>query len=109
MVDILVNIGQNELNLSGILVGAASFFIIIFGRWACIAGEYHFTKKIWIVFLLAGIVSVALSLFVENTIFASVLSIFGLTFLWGIHEVIEQEERVNKNWFPRNPKRIISR
>ena len=39
-------------------------------------------------------------------VIASVLSIFGLTMLWGIHEVIEQEERVQKGWFPENPKKV---
>ena len=109
MSDILVNIGQNELNLSGLIVGGASFLIIIFGRWACIAGEYHFTKNIWFAFLILGILSITLSLIVQHIIIASIISIFGLTFLWGIHEVIEQEERVNKNWFPKNPKRTKSK
>jgi hypothetical protein len=25
-------------------------------------------------------------------------------FLWGIHEIIEQEEQVRKGWFPRSKK-----
>ena len=105
MVDILLEIGQKELNLSGLIVGASTFLIIVFGRWACIAGEYHFSKRLWIAFLIVGIASLAGSLFVEPVIPASVLSIFGLTLLWGIHEIIEQEERVTKGWFPSNPKR----
>lgn len=103
MIDILIHIKELQLNLSGLIVGGASFLIIIFGRWACIAGEYHFSKRIWIIFLLTGIISLVLALFIKNTLIASVLSIFGLTLLWGIHEVIEQEERVNKGWFPENP------
>lgn len=105
MIDIAVSIGNFEINLSGLIVGGASFLIIIFGRWACIAGEYYLTKRIWIAFLIVGIVSLLSSLFIGQVILASVLSIFGLTLLWGIHEVIEQEERVRKGWFPLNPKR----
>lgn len=105
MVDVIVNIGQTELNLSGLIVGAASFFIIIFGRWACIAGEYYLTKKLWYAFLVVGIASLAGALFIEAIIPASVLSIFGLTMLWGIHEILEQEVRVAKGWFPSNPER----
>ena len=105
MIDVLVEIGKTELNLSGLIVGAASFLIIVFGRWACIAGEYYFTKKLWYVFLLVGMASLATALFLDAVIPASVLSIFGLTMLWGIHEIIEQEERVEKGWFPANPKR----
>jgi hypothetical protein len=105
MVDVLVQIGGTEINLSGLIVGAASFLIIIFGRWACIAGEYHFTKNLWYLFLVLGISSLIAALFIKMTIPASILSIFGLTLLWGIQEIIEQEERVEKGWFPKNPKR----
>jgi hypothetical protein len=105
MTDFLINISDLSLNLSGLIVGAATFLIIIFGRWACIAGEYYFSKKIWIAFLLFGILGLIAGLFVKNVLIASILCIFGLTLLWGIHEVIEQEERVQKGWFPENPKR----
>ena len=105
MTDFIIEISGLSLNLSGLIVGAATFLIIIFGRWACIAGEYHFSKKIWLAFLLFGILGLAAGLFVKNVLIASIFSIFGLTLLWGIHEVIEQEERVQKGWFPENPKR----
>lgn len=105
MNEIVLNLGDVSLNASGLIVGAASFLIIIFGRWACIAGEYYFTKKLWIAFLIVGIASLAAALYISNLLAASVLSIFGLTLLWGIHEIIEQEERVAKGWFPENPKR----
>jgi hypothetical protein len=105
MIDVWVEIGETGVNLSGLIVGAATFLIIIFGRWACIAGEYYFTKRLWIVFLIVGIASLAGTLFIESVLSASILSIFGLTMLWGIQEIIEQEERVAKGWFPENPKR----
>jgi len=105
MTDVWMTIGHNSINLSGLIVGGATFLIIIFGRWACIAGEYYFTKKLWIAFLISGIASLIASLLIETMIPASLLSIFGLTMLWGIHEIIEQEERVAKGWFPVNPKK----
>ncbi len=105
MTDILLKIAGVEMNLSGLIVGAASFLIIIFGRYACISGEYHFSKKLWIAFLVVGIASLLAALLINNLILGSVISIFGLTLLWGIHEIIEQEERVEKGWFPANPKR----
>jgi membrane glycosyltransferase len=89
------------INLDGILVGASLMAIMWIGRMACIKGEYYFTKKLWMAFLAVGIISVASALFVESVIFSSILSIFGFTFLWGIHEIIEQEERVSKGWFPK--------
>ena len=99
-----INLFEN-ITIDGAIIGAATILIIMFGRYACIKGEFWFTKKIWTAFLLVGISSVFFSLFIEQIVLSAILSIFGFTFLWGIHEVIEQEERVNKGWFPNNPKR----
>jgi lysylphosphatidylglycerol synthetase-like protein (DUF2156 family) len=96
---------MESLNFSGLIIGIATIVIIWFGRYACIKGEYYFTKKLWFIFLLVGILSVVSSLFIYNTIISAVVSIFGFTFLWGIHEIIEQKERVQKGWFPKNEKR----
>ncbi|NPA44424.1 MAG: DUF4491 family protein, partial [Chlorobi bacterium] len=40
----------------------------------------------------------------ENLISSVILSVTGFVFLWGINETIEQEERVNKGWFPKKDK-----
>ena len=94
-----------DLSYSGVIIGAATFVIIAIGRWACIVGEYYFSKKFWIAFLLIGIAGLAGSLFISNDILSVIAGITGFTFLWGIHEIIEQQERVKKGWFPENPKR----
>ena len=93
------------INISGVIVGAACFLIIMISRWMCIVGEYHFTKKIWIAFLLFGVLCISASIFMINIILSSVVAMIGFTYLWGINEVIEQEERVKKGWFPKNPER----
>ncbi|MDP4208695.1 MAG: DUF4491 family protein [Bacteroidota bacterium] len=94
-----------SLNYNGVIAGAASFVIIAVSRYICIKAEYYFSKKFWIVFLLIGLGSIGASLFLGKTIVSAILGINGFTFLWGIGEIIEQEERVKKGWFPRNPKR----
>lgn len=93
------------INLTGILVGIMAVLIIGFGRWACIRGEYYFTKKIWWLFLIMGMLSVIGSFFIPDLVTSAIVCIFGFTMLWGIMEVIEQEERVKKGWFPQNPHR----
>ncbi|MDR2292718.1 MAG: DUF4491 family protein [Prevotellaceae bacterium] len=90
---------------SGIIVGASLFVIIFVSRWACIKGEYYFTKKFWTVFLFTGISGILVSLFVENIIISSISGIFGFISLWGIGETIKQEERVKKGWFPKRQKK----
>jgi hypothetical protein len=96
---------NTEINISGLLVGVYSFVNIIVARKICIIGEYYFSKKIWIAFLIFGLICILFSLFCDSIIVSTILGITGFTYLWGIHEVIEQEERVNKGWYPKNPKR----
>ncbi len=96
-------IAFNQLNYSGIIVGASTFVIIAVSRYICIKAEYYFTKKFWIGFLIIGLVSLAGSLITKNLLISIILGINGFTFLWGIGEIIEQEERVKKGWFPKKP------
>jgi hypothetical protein len=100
-----IEVFGHGINLIGIIVGLASFVIIVFARYSCIAGEYHFTKKLWIAFLIVGILAVFISFLLTNIILSNIVAIIGFNYLWGINEIIEQEERVNKGWFPKNPKR----
>ncbi len=95
----------DPLNITGILVGAGAFLSIALGRYLTIKAEYYFTKKFWIGFLIIGILCIVFSLMSESFILSSVLGILGFTFLWGIGEIIEQEERVKKGWFPKNPRK----
>ena len=46
------------------------------------------------------------SLYTENIMIASLLGVFAFSSFWTIKEIFEQEERVKKGWFPKNPKRI---
>ncbi len=89
------------LNLYGLIAGVATWIIIWLTRYACIKGEYHFRRAFRFVFLGFGVLGVLLALVVNDLLGSAILAIFGFTNLWGIHEVIEQEERVEKGWFPR--------
>jgi hypothetical protein len=95
----------DSLNYNGILVGAGTILSIWITRWACIKGEYYFTKKFWMVFLAVGVIGITFALFVESVVLSAVLSIFGFSNLWGIGEVFEQEKRVAKGWFPKKERK----
>lgn len=46
------------------------------------------------------------SLLFMNSVFVSAIcGVFAFSSFWTIKEIFEQEERVQKGWFPRNPKR----
>ena len=93
------------MHFTGILIGLISFLSIGVFHPIVIKAEYHFSKSCWPVFLIAGIVLMAVSAMIENVIFSSALAVIGMSSWWSILELFEQEKRVKKGWFPANPKR----
>jgi hypothetical protein len=90
------------MNLGGIIIGAAAFIIIGLFHPVVVKAEYHIGVRIWPGFLLVGLVTIALSVLVENITLSAVLGVFGFACLWSIRELFEQAERVEKGWFPEN-------
>ena len=45
------------------------------------------------------------SIAVRHLLWSTLLAVWGASSLWGIGELFEQRKRVEKGWFPRNPKR----
>ena len=70
-----------------------------------VKAEYYWGTKCWWIFLILGIAGVIASLSIDNVILSSLLGVFAFSSFWTIKEVFEQEERVQKGWFPKNPKR----
>lgn len=93
------------LNFDGLIIGIFTFFIIGIYHPIVVKGEYYFGKKIWPLFLILGIVAILLSLIIRSNIASPLLSIWGVSSLWSIHELYEQEERVKRGWFPSNPQK----
>ena len=54
------------MNLTGIIIGAASFLIIGILHPVVIQAEYHFGKGIWPLFLLGGLACILSSLFLHR-------------------------------------------
>lgn len=93
------------MNFEGIVLGAVCFLVIGLFHPIVIKGEYHFGRKCIPVFAVVGAICVVLSLLIDNTYVSVILGIFGFSSFWSIKEIFEQEERVKKGWFPKNPKR----
>jgi branched-subunit amino acid transport protein len=91
------------MNIEGVLIGITAFIIIGVFHPIVIKTEYYFGKKAWPVFLIAGLVFIIFALLISNLVISAIAGITGFTSLWSIHELIEQEERVKKGWFPSNP------
>jgi uncharacterized membrane protein YuzA (DUF378 family) len=93
---------------SGIFIGAISFLTIGVFHPIVIQCEYHFSDKIWPLFLVGGLAFCTASLFVEGIVLSATLAVVGFAMLWSILELKHQAERVKKGWFPANPKRVAA-
>ena len=93
------------MNFQGVILGAMAFLTIGVFHPVVIKGEYYFGARSWPIFLVLGLVCVALSLLVDNTYGSVTLGVVGFSSLWTIHEIKEQEVRVARGWFPGNPNR----
>ena len=94
-----------ELHFTGIIIAISTFLIIGLCHPLVIKQEYYTGTRYWWVYLLIGIVCISCAFLIENVIFSSILGVTGASFLWGIGELFSQKRRVEKGWFPMNPKR----
>lgn len=94
-----------ELNFEGIIIGVATFLVIGLFHPLVIKAEYYIGVGSWWIFLVAGIAALAGSLLVTGTMLSILLGVVAFSSFWSIGEVFEQKKRVEKGWFPANPKR----
>ncbi len=90
---------------NGILIGLCTFIIIGAFHPIVIKAEYYCGKQCWWIFLIGGIINVTLSFLLADVFFSPFLGVLGFTCFWSIKELYEQEERVRKGLYPKNPKR----
>lgn len=92
------------MNWNGILLGLAAFFTIGVFHPIVIKCEYAFSFRVWPVFMVLGLVLLGFSLLAESIAGSALLGVVGFTCLWSIIELFHQHRRVEKGWFPANPK-----
>jgi hypothetical protein len=92
-------------NLMGLTIGVATFLVIGLFHPVVIKAEYYLGVKCWWIFLLLGLVFIALSLAIKEILFSTIMGVIAFSCFWSILEIFEQKKRVEKGWFPANPKR----
>ena len=92
-------------HMAGLLIGLCTFLIIGVFHPLVIKGEYYFGVRIWWAFLIVGLVCCFLSWKIDDLFWSVILGVTGFSSLWGIGEIFEQEKRVRRGWFPKNPNR----
>lgn len=93
-----------ELNFEGVIVGAAALLVIGAFHPLVIWCEYRFTQRIWPAFLITGLLCLLAALLLQG-LFSILLGLLSASCLWSIRELKEQTKRVERGWFPQNPKR----
>ena len=94
-----------HLYFTGIIIAVCTFLIIGLCHPLVIKMEYHTGTKYWWTFLVVGLVNIFVALLIEDVVVSSILGVIGASLLWGIGELFSQKKRVEKGWFPMNPKR----
>ncbi|MBO5642045.1 MAG: DUF4491 family protein [Prevotella sp.] len=93
------------LHYIGLIIAVATFFIIGAFHPIVIKTEYYFGTKCWWVFAILGVGFLCASLFIAQPVISTILGVLGCSSLWSILELFEQKKRVERGWFPKNPKR----
>lgn len=70
-----------------------------------IKAEYYFSEKIWPVFAFAGVICMVVSCMLKDVVPSAIVGVIGFSCFWSIVELKEQTKRVERGWFPKNPKR----
>lgn len=93
------------MNYSGIIIAVITFLVIGLFHPIVIKCEYYWGTRCWWAFAITGILFIIGSLWVMDPILSPVLGVIGCSCLWSILEIFEQKKRVEKGWFPKNPRR----
>lgn len=91
--------------LLGLAIGLFTFLIIGLFHPIVIKCHYHFGVGCRWWFLVAGIAAAAGSVAVDNVIGSSLLGVLAFTCFWTIREILDQQRRVDRGWFPANTRR----
>lgn len=93
------------MNFVGLIVGVCTFLIIGLFHPIVIKAEYYWGVGCWWLFLIAGIAAAVGSLLIADMTLSTLLGVFAFSSFWSIKELFDQRKRVERGWFPANPKR----
>lgn len=94
-----------EIHFTGVLIAVCTFLTIGLFHPLVIKVEYYTGTRYWWLFLIFGLLSVGIAFCVPDVFWSAILGVLGASFLWSIGELFSQKKRVQKGWFPMNPKR----
>lgn len=94
-----------KLNLLGLTIGIVTFLIIGLFHPLVVKAEYYIGVKSWWLFLISGIIGIVLSILLSDILLSTIAGVWAFSSFWSILEIFDQKKRVEKGWFPKNPKK----
>lgn len=89
-------------NYFGFWLGLYAIFVIALWHPLIIKGYYYYGKwPCMATFACSGVITIYLSLVVENLFYSALWAFWGVVSLWSVVEVPLQEKRVQKGYFPK--------
>lgn len=89
-----------EYNLTGLVIGVATFLIIGLFHPMVIKGEYYFGVRCWWFFLLMGVAAIAASVAVRHILWSTLLAVWGASSLWSIGEPVRAARTCGEGMVP---------
>ncbi|MBE0687765.1 MAG: DUF4491 family protein [Anaerolineaceae bacterium] len=87
------------MNTFGMIIGILTLFIIGLGFVWVIFGERYFSYLWWPYVIIIGLITIGVSLFIENDFVSAVVGVSGASFVWGSTELKAQAVRSELGWF----------
>lgn len=91
-------------HLLGVTIGIATFLIIGLFHPVVIKCHYHFGTECRWWFAVLGAAAFAGSIAVSDVLWSSLLGVLAFSSFWTVKEIKDQQKRVDRGWFPVNPK-----
>ncbi len=90
---------------TGIIIAVSTFLAIGLFHPLVIKAEYYLGTRSWWLVAGLGVVACGAALFISNVMLSSIVGVVGASAFWSIGELFMQKRRVQRGWFPMNPKR----
>jgi len=94
------------MNTFGMIIGILTLFIIGLGFVWVIFGERYFSYLWWPYVIILGLITIGVSLFIENDFVSAVVGVSGASFVWGSTELKAQAVRSELGWFKYHGRKI---
>lgn len=94
------------MNFTGALIGLFVFIIVGLFHPIVIKVEYYFGSSCWPIFAYLGLISLVVSIFVNEFNLSSIFGSLACGFAWSVIELFKQKERVENGRAKRNPNRL---